>query len=719
MALAILVLPVALLALLALAASAAGGLVAVGYNGAVLTSPDGSSWTVQPQPTAKSLFALAQGEELVATGADGAILHSADATAWGTPWTGTPQWIFGVATDGEDFVAVGTGGEILASPGSGFPWTPRMSGTGVDLWAVATDGTTWVAVGSGGTVLTSLDSVAWAPAPSSGATLRGLAYGGGLWVGVGDSGLIRTTPDLATWTTRLALGGGVGFNAVAWDGSLWVAVGTGGTIRTSPDALTWTAAGGGVGSLFAVAPPCGGGWVAVGTTGTIITSPTGSSWGAVFSGTPENLRGVSCILQCNPGVQNILTGASATFNAAGGSGVYTWTAPGGSPPSGNDLSFTTSFGVAGTYKVRVADATHGAQWRECTVTVTDPPPTTCAPAATNVRAGVPVTFTAGAGTAPYTWSAPGSAHPDPVVWPTLTTSFATVGTYTVTVHDAGPPVTTATCTVHVRKLACSPHTQTIFVGQSARLTASGGVPGFTWAAPGAKKESLVGTDIYPQYGDVGTYVVTLTDSDDPAQVVTCDVAVEPPPVGLDADQDGIHDQADNCPALANKGQEDADLDGEGDVCDPHPWPDEPGSGPSPPPSGAPDADRDGVPDASDNCPVVPNRDQGDYDRDGAGDLCDRDLDGDGVANAGVAALFMDNCPKVPNPGQEDRDDDGFGDACHLDTTPLSPDALDADAGGAALDSPWFGLALAAAPVAVALLGLVVVLAGRRRRRHAP
>jgi MYXO-CTERM domain-containing protein len=143
----------------------------------------------------------------------------------------------------------------------------------------------------------------------------------------------------------------------------------------------------------------------------------------------------------------------------------------------------------------------------------------------------------------------------------------------------------------------------------------------------------------------------------------------------DSDGDGIGDSCDNCPNVPNVDQADTDGDGIGDACDvdadgdgwfndvdtcpkvPNPSQNVAACDPTAPGAGQSDEDGDGVPDAIDNCPGHFNPDQSDVNGDGKGDVCDADSDGDGVPNA------LDNCPLTANPDQSDSDHDGKGDAC--------------------------------------------------------
>jgi hypothetical protein len=138
---------------------------------------------------------------------------------------------------------------------------------------------------------------------------------------------------------------------------------------------------------------------------------------------------------------------------------------------------------------------------------------------------------------------------------------------------------------------------------------------------------------------------------------------------------------------------DGDGDGVGDACDPCTDGDGDGLGNPGPADQCP----------PDNCPAVVNPDQANADLDGKGDACDpcTDSDGDGFGDPGPADdCPPDNCPTVSNPGQSDSDGDGVGDACgpqsadlvawwNMETAGAPPETLP-DASGNGHDGSLWG-----------------------------
>jgi hypothetical protein len=87
-----------------------------------------------------------------------------------------------------------------------------------------------------------------------------------------------------------------------------------------------------------------------------------------------------------------------------------------------------------------------------------------------------------------------------------------------------------------------------------------------------------------------------------------------------------------------------------------------------------DADADGVNHDSDNCPLVSNTNQLDLDGDKIGDVCDLDIDGDGLLNTQETVLGT-------NPRQADTDGDGLSDGAEVNTFGTNPLLADTDGDG--------------------------------------
>jgi hypothetical protein len=126
-------------------------------------------------------------------------------------------------------------------------------------------------------------------------------------------------------------------------------------------------------------------------------------------------------------------------------------------------------------------------------------------------------------------------------------------------------------------------------------------------------------------------------------------------LALDSDGDGINDDVDNCPLIPNYDQNDTDTDGLGDVCDP-------------------DIDGDGVDNESDAFPYDANETT-DTDGDGIGNNADPDDDNDGISDIDEINIYG------TDPNNPDTDGDGINDGDEINIYTTDPKFSDTDGDG--------------------------------------
>ncbi|MFF2019235.1 X2-like carbohydrate binding domain-containing protein, partial [Paenibacillus sp. NPDC058177] len=333
-----------------------------GY-GAVYTSTDGNSWTMQPYNnffvTQSSSFLNGKYFRL---GNEG-LMVSSNGSDWSYKWGGTYNEVI---HDGSKYIAVGKQGS---------------------------DGAIW----------TSNDLTSWNPASVSARanSFNAVAYGNGKYVAVGDwnqdKTTVATSANGSAWTVQTGVTDSTLFSDIAFGNGKFVAVGTKGytspSLKTSADGVAWSdpvVPNQAIQALFSVTFT-NNQFIALGYSYdnsanvnglSIWTSPDGTDWTNRSSSYPNQTDAISDILY--DGTKYILLGYDPSYKmfSRTSTDLATWSAP---TVIGNDSLFglTPVLGakgnniyalgaVSGTYKPEVYYSNdQGTTWQNANVDLTD------------------------------------------------------------------------------------------------------------------------------------------------------------------------------------------------------------------------------------------------------------------------------------------------------------------------------------------------------------
>jgi photosystem II stability/assembly factor-like uncharacterized protein len=337
------------------ASNGATQLVAVGAAGLILTSSNsGVSWTQATSPTNNALFGVTwSGSRYVAVGVSGTVVTSTDGTNWSIVGASlTTQGLNSVtySSTSSKYVAVGNSSAVLVSS-DGLNWSVATSGA--TLYSVVWTGNEFIGVGASGLIRASSDGATWTSRTTANTTtLLATAFGPRL-VAMGSSGSIQQSADAASWSVATS-GTTQSLNAVAWSSTLskFVAVGGSGTVLTSTDGLTWTQTSSIISGLNAMTSRIATDTllVVVGDAGTIMTSTNGVTWTKRTSNTTSNLYAVAW-----SGTVFAATGAASALVTS--SDGLTWTSQTGLATL---ISGGTMWGIAGNNATLVAVGQDGS-----------------------------------------------------------------------------------------------------------------------------------------------------------------------------------------------------------------------------------------------------------------------------------------------------------------------------------------------------------------------
>jgi hypothetical protein len=221
------------------------------YYGKVLTSSDGSNWTLLHVVAEAPLLGITHANGTFVTfGGQGEIFTSQDAIRWEqrSPESVVPGFIHRITYGDGQFVAVGwntLGWSTIVTSRDGAIWKSARTVVNGSFYDVTYGGGQFVAVG-GGSIHTSTNGSAWTLCYSgTTASIIGVAHGNGRFVAVGDNyngnfpeGWVLTSTNATTWS-HLSMGTNQPAD-VSFGNGLFVAVCGTGTILTSSNGMNWT-----------------------------------------------------------------------------------------------------------------------------------------------------------------------------------------------------------------------------------------------------------------------------------------------------------------------------------------------------------------------------------------------------------------------------------------------------------------------------------------------
>lgn len=225
----------------------AGRYVAVGGLGTVVTSANAIQWTARSSGTFEWLQGIAFGANTFVAVGGRALLTSPDGVSWTQRPTPSRDFVYlnSVAYDGTEFIAVGD--EMILTSPDGITWTDRIL---PDRYEYFTD----VVTGNGATVVVgygiirrSFDRATWdevlgyAPLPSNGVGRSHFtaAYGPAGFVALGSGGSVFRSADGSSWTSATDAFSRK-WNDIAHGNGKFCAVGWEGAIASSSDGATFT-----------------------------------------------------------------------------------------------------------------------------------------------------------------------------------------------------------------------------------------------------------------------------------------------------------------------------------------------------------------------------------------------------------------------------------------------------------------------------------------------